>query len=190
MFSVEILLLGLALAMDAAVVAFAIGLLHSKISPVKKLQRGLLVALLFGFSQFGMLWLGSYAGYLFSFSSYGYLFQFVVAAIFVLIAVKFFQESLNTEDRNLEWKLVPVLLLAFATSVDALAAGVSFGTLPSSNLAALEVGAITFGASGTFYLISQFLRHIPERWLLRFASLIFLVLGSKIIMEFFNKGYL
>lgn len=188
MFSLEIIFLGLALAIDAAVVAFAIGLLNIKLSPFKKWERGFLVALLFGAFQFAMLWTGSYAGYIFSFSAYGYLFQFVVAAIFILIALKFFQESLSHEERNLEWKMIPMLILAFATSVDALAAGVSFGTLPNSTMAALEVGIITFTMTSAFYMVSQFLHHIPERWLLRFASVIFLILGVQTVWEFFYRG--
>ncbi len=188
MFFSEIVLLGLALAIDAAVVAFAIGLLNLKLPSSLRWQRGATVALLFGAFQFFMLWLGSWGGYLFSFSSYGYLFQFVVAAIFFLISLKFFQESLKHEERNLEWKILPMLLLGVATSVDALAAGISFGTLPNSTSAALEVGVITVVMAGAFYAFSQFLKQIPERWLLRFASAIFLFLGAQTVWEFFYRG--
>ena len=187
MFSLEIVFLGLALAIDAAVVTFAIGLLQVHLSKAERIKRGLLVASVFGLFQFLMLWLGSYAGYLFSFSSYGYLFQFVIVTIFFLIAFKFIQESISEEDRELEWGFMPLLLLGFATSIDALVSGVSFGTLPQPYVAAGGVGIITFLVCGLFYLISQFFKKIPDKWLLRFAGLIFLILGAQILLAFFYK---
>ncbi|WP_408096850.1 manganese efflux pump MntP family protein [Peredibacter sp. HCB2-198] len=187
MFTLEILLLGLALAIDAAVVTFALGLLQVHLSKGERVKRGLMITLAFGIFQFLMLWAGSYAGYLFTFSSYGYLFQFVVATIFFLIAFKFVQESLNEEDRDLEWGLMPLILLGFATSIDALVSGVSFGTLPQPYFAAGSVGIVTFLVCGLFYLISQFFQKIPDKWLLRFAGLIFIILGAEIVLAIFYK---
>lgn len=187
MFSLEILLLGSALAIDAAVVTFAIGLLQAHLSVAEKVKRGILVTLVFGLFQFFMLWAGSYAGYLFTFSSYGYLFQFVVATIFFLIAFKFVQESLNEEDRELEWGIMPLILLGFATSIDALISGVSFGTLPQPYIAAGGVGIITLLVCAIFYLVSQFFRKIPDKWLLRFAGLIFIILGAEILLAIIYK---
>ena len=170
MFAVEILMLGLALAIDAAVASFALGLIGLEIPHQEKWKRGLLVALIFGFFQFLMLWLGSLGGYLLSFSSFGHLFHLIVALIFLIIAVKIFQESFEKESKNVEWGLLPITLLGIATSVDALAAGVSFGTLPQTYFAALEVGCVTSTLCGIFYSLSQILSNIPHRWLLRFAG--------------------
>lgn len=190
MFSPAILLLGVALAIDAAVVTFAIGLLSLDLTPKQKVFRAFIVSGVFGLFQFLMLWLGSYAGYLFTFSSYGYLFQFIVASIFLIIAMKFIQESVKSEEKTLKWGLLPVLLLAFATSIDALASGVSFGTLPHSYLAASEVGLITFSVCLAFYFISQFFKQIPDRWLMRIAALIFIFLGGQIILGLMSRGAL
>lgn len=191
MFSLEIVLLGLALAIDAAVVTFAIGLLHYEMSPFEKLKRGFLISLAFGIFQFVMLWVGAYAGFLFTFSSYGYYFQFVVALIFFGLALKFVQESLKIEEKKHEWGLIPVVILAFATSIDAMASGVSLGTLPRAYFAAIEVGLITFSVCGGFYFMSQFFRQVPDRWLLRFGAVIFLFLGVQIfwgLKHVFLKG--
>ncbi len=191
MFSLEIALLGFALAVDAAVVTFAIGLLHYDKPSSEKFKRGLLVSLAFGFFQFAMLWLGAYAGYLFTFSSYGYYFQLVVGIIFFALSVKFIQESLKDEEKNLHWGFIPILILAFATSIDAMASGVSLGTIPHAYLSALQVGVITFLVCSAFYFISQFFRSIPEKWLLRFSGAIFLFLGAQIFWGFkhvFFKG--
>ncbi|MFP5384654.1 MAG: manganese efflux pump MntP family protein [Bacteriovoracia bacterium] len=184
MFVLEILFLGLALAIDASVVAFALSLLHKDETTSLKVSRGVIAALVFGFFQFLMLWFGSYFGYLFTFSSYGYFFQFSTGFIFIALALKCVHESFSLEERRVEWSIVPFLLLAFVTSIDAFAAGISLGTLPRAWFAALEVGLITFVMCGSFYFLGQFFRDIPDRWLLRFAGLIFFVMGGQIIWSY------
>jgi len=186
MISMEIVLLGVALAIDAAVVTFAIGLLHLELSVVHRTHRGLIICSAFGIFQAVMLWLGSYAGYLFTFSSFGYYFQLAIAVIFFGLAVKFINESMNMEEKKHEWGLLPVIILAFATSIDAMAAGVSLGTIPNTHYVATEVGLITFLICGCFYFLSHFFREIPDRWLLRGASLIFIFLGAQTIWTIKN----
>lgn len=181
MFSFEIVLLGLALAIDAAVVTFAVGLLHMDITPAKKMKRCLLLSGAFGVFQALMLWLGSYTGYLFTFSSFGYFFQVGVSVIFFGLALKFVQESLSLAERKVEWSMIPIIILAFATSIDAFAAGISLGTIPFAYLAATEVGIITFALCSGFYFLSQYFGQIPDKWLLRFAAVIFVFLGVQII---------
>jgi manganese efflux pump family protein len=185
MFTLETQILGLALAIDAAVVTFALGILHLDLPKPQRWSRGAFLAMLFGISQFLMLWLGSYGGYMFSFSNYGHLFQFVVAGIFFLIGIKFLQEALDQTERELQWGVWPLLMLAFATSIDALAAGVSFGTLPRPWLLALEIGLITFVICGLFFLLSNFFHRLPEKWLLALASLVFFILGGRIVLDYF-----
>ncbi|HXH74981.1 MAG TPA: manganese efflux pump [Bacteriovoracaceae bacterium] len=190
MLNPEILLLGLALAIDAAVVSFAIGLLNHDGKTSTRIMRGLVTASAFGLFQFLMLWLGSYAGFVFTFSNYGYLYQLVVASLFVLIAAKFFHESFETDRKELTWGTLPLIIMGIATSVDALAAGVSFATLPRPYLIAGDIGIITFLLCGLFYLFSQFFKNIPEKWLLRLAGIIFLALGGNIVRTFIFKGAL
>lgn len=180
MFPLEIVLLGLALAIDAAVVTFAVGIIHLEHHVTKRIQRGFIISAVFGLFQAFMLWLGSYGGYLFTFSSFGFYFQIAIAVIFFGLALKMFQESLNIEEKKIEWGLIPVTILAFATSIDALLAGISLGTIPRAHLAATEIGVITFSVCGGFYFVSQFFRQIPDRWLLRFAALIFAFLGFQV----------
>lgn len=191
MFSVEIVLLGLALAIDAAVVTFAIGLIHLELSQAGKLKSGLLISLTFGLFQTMMIWLGSYTGFLFSYSKYGFYFRLIVGVIFLGLSVKCVQESFNQEEKKIKWDIFPIIILSFATSIDAFAAGIGLGTLPQPILAATEVGVITFLTCGLFYLFSQFLSQIPDRWLLRGAAMIFLFLGGDIFWGYkhlFFKG--
>ena len=180
MFNSEILLLGLALSIDAGVVTFAISLLHERDTPVLKLRNALLTALAFGVFQFGMLWLGSFAGYIFTFSSIGYYFQLVVGLIFFGLAFKCLFESFDKAEKKIEWGVIPIIILGFATSIDALASGISLGTLPHPYLISIDVGLITFTVCSLFYLIGQFFKYIPDRWLLRLAAVIFIILGGQV----------
>lgn len=190
MFDSEIAFLGMALAIDAAVVTFALGLLVVKEPPLTRILRGLTMCLLFGFFQGLMIWAGSFAGYFFTFSSWGYLSQLLVALIFIFIGLKFFREAQGTDkERILSHGLLPLLGLAIATSLDALASGVSLGTYPQPWAPALDVGMITLVICGLFFILSQFLENIPEKWLLYFAGGVFNFLALKILFPYFVRGF-
>ena len=178
----EIKLLALALAMDAAAVSFAYGLLCRELPRKERWIRGALIGFVFGFFQFLMLWMGSLGGYFFSFSAWGHLFQFVAGGCFVLLAIKCFQESFEKEDPDLKWGIGPLLLLGLATSIDALAAGVSLGTLPQTYFLAFEVGLITTFTCTIFYWASRFFNNIPDKWLLRIAGVIFGIMAIRILL--------
>lgn len=176
----EITLLGIALSIDAAVVTFALSLLHEHDAKHIKIKNALMVTTTFGFFQALMLWLGSYGGYIFTFSRFGHYFQIFIGIIFLALGLKCIQESFSKNEKKVEWGIFPVLILGGATSIDALAAGVSLGTIPGPHLAALEIGFITFMSCSCFYLIGQFLTQIPDKWLLIFAGLIFLCLSGQV----------
>lgn len=186
--TLEILLLGLGLAIDAGVVSFALGLSISHEHSRHRLLKGIFITLLFAFFQFLMLWVGSYGGYLFAFSSYGYLSQVVVCGVFLLIGIKLFQEAQKDQEKHLTWGFVPIMILAFATSIDALAAGISLGTLPDAHVMAIKIGVITFVVCSIFYGLSLLFRSIPERLLMRVGGFIFIGLGLRIVWHYITTG--
>jgi putative Mn2+ efflux pump MntP len=183
MFSPEIVLLGFALAIDAAIVSFALGLLGKEGTFAQHLHRGILACLTFGFFQFLMLWLGSYGGYILSFSAYGYLFQIVVSFIFFMIATKLIKDSFEDKLPDVKPGFISLAVLAIVTSIDALGAGFSLGTLPQTYLIASEVGVITALVCGIFYTCSQYIPSIPTKWMFRLASLAFFVLCGKSLIH-------
>lgn len=185
MFSLETTLLGVALALDAAIASFAIGIINIDLPRTQKISRGIFACGLFGVFQSLMVWLGSLGGYFFSFSNYGYLFQLVVILIFFAIGMGILQNSFKEEEDPIEWGFVPVLILAFATSVDALASGVSMGTLPLVYLSAIEIGLITFFICGLSYVSTKYLKSLPTKWLLRLASCIFFFLSGRILISYY-----
>ena len=184
MFSLETTLLGLALAVDAAVASFAVGILNLDLSVAHKWRRGFLICLLFGFFQSLMIWLGSHAGYYLSFSSYGYLFQLIVGGIFIVLGVRVLQESLDGDNEPVVWGFFPLVVMAIATSIDALASGISLGSLPQTHITAIEIGLITFVMCSLGYGAAFFLKSLPGNWLLRFAAGIFFFLGGGIFYNY------
>ncbi len=185
MMNLETFLLGLALAIDAGVVTFALSLMQVDLPLKSRLGRGFLCAMTFGFFQFFMLWSGSYGGFVISFSQWGYFFPTIVASVFLLISLKFFHESTKTTKDQLVWGFLPLMVLGIVTSIDALASGISFGILPKAYLIAIDIGIITFMICSLFFILSQFFKNIPDKWLLRLAGVIFLGLGSNVIWTHF-----
>lgn len=188
MLTLDILILGLALAIDAAVATFALGVLGNGHSRTVKIGGAFYLAGLFGFFQFLMLWLGSRAGFFYMFSDYGHMFQLAIAGIFLLIGAKIMIDTFKNEDKKISWGLLPTVLVAIATSIDALAAGVSLGAMPETYLSALEVGGITFTLCLMFYFLSQVTTKIPDQWLQRFSGLTFLIMGIKVIFDYLRLG--
>ena len=184
MFSIETTLLGVALALDAAVVSFALGILSLENLKTEKLFRGVVTCLAFGIFQGLMNWLGSIGGYFLTFSSYGHLFQIIVSLIFLILALRFFQTSFKGEEASINWGLLSVLVLAFATSMDALVAGISMGPLPMAHINSIEIGLITTLICAIAFNLSFYFKALPTHWLLRLASGIFFFLGGKIFFEY------
>src|SRR5690606_36605973 len=122
-----------------------------------------------------MTWIGAYAGYQVAFSSYGLYFQVSVGFLFFFMAYKLVRDSETVETKKLEWVFLPIIMLAIATSIDALISGVSLGALPDTAAIALEIGLITFIVCGFFFILSQYLQKVPDNWLLRLAGLIFVI---------------
>lgn len=185
MFSLETALLGVALALDAAVASFAIGLLNLELPVRHRVLRASMVCGLFGFFQFLMVWIGSMGGYFLSFSSYGHLFQLVVSMVFLVIAVRVLQESFKKDEEAIEWGLFPLMILAVATSIDALAAGISLGTIPKAYISAIEIGIITFIICALASMSANVLKSFPTTWLLRLSSVIFFFLGGRILYDYY-----
>ena len=126
----EILLIGIGLSMDAFAVAIGKGLSMQKIN----YRAGLIIALFFGVFQAGMPLIGYYAAIRFE--------RYILAAdhwvafgLLVFIGGKAIVEAVKEirsgEKKEEEFKLRygELVILAIATSVDALAVGISFAFL-------------------------------------------------------------
>ena len=179
---IELILLAAGLSMDAFAVSICKGLAMEKIS-FKKMGT---VGLWFGGFQAIMPLTGYFLGS--SFEKYitgiDHWIAFVLLAI---IGANMIKESLSKEEENqndsLDFKTM--LLLAIATSIDALAVGITFALLPDVNI----VAAISFIGMFTF-LTSAFGVKIGNVFGIKYKSkaefaggFILIVIGLKILLE-------
>ena len=126
----EILLIGIGLSMDAFAVAVSKGLSMQKIN----YKAGLIIALFFGVFQAGMPLIGYFAAIRFE--------RYIVAAdhwvafgLLLFIGGKAIVEAIKEirsgekKEETFKLRYGELVVLAFATSVDALAVGISFAFL-------------------------------------------------------------
>lgn len=169
------LLLGFSLALDCFAISISQGIRSAAARPL------VMLALLFGLFQGGMLLLGHVAGQLLAgFLSWGM--KGLAAVLLVGIGLKMLRESRETEAEEAASlvRLQDYLLLSIATSIDALAAGISLNSLGiDALLATAVVGlfSLGLGLAGGF-----FGKQLGERFGKRaemFGGLVLIALGLK-----------
>ncbi len=180
---VELLSIGVGLAMDAFAVAVGKGLSMKRLS----LKNAGLVGFYFGFFQALMPVIGYFLGI--GFKDYITSIDHWVAFILLgLIGANMIKEAFGDEedvDDDLSFKTM--LILAIATSIDALAVGITFAFLQVNILyAALIIGVTTFVIS----VIGVKIGHVFG---LKYKSkaeiaggIILIAMGCKILLEHLN----
>ena len=136
----ELLLIAVGLAMDAFAVSICKGLSLQNIRPKHMLTAGVW----FGGFQALMPVLGFYTGRIFSSFVQNYS-NWIAFAILALIGINMIRDA--GEEENADASMAPkeMLLLAIATSIDALAVGASFALLHVQIIpAAALIGCTTF----------------------------------------------
>lgn len=145
---IEIILIGISLAMDALAVSVALAAAERKEFGWGKI---LLTAGAFGLFQALMPLAGWFGGCLAGaiFQAFG---KYIAAALLAFIGGKMIVDSRNGENVLFSYRML--IVLAFATSIDALLVGVSFACLqqPYVGLSVLLIGIITtlISAAGCF----------------------------------------
>jgi putative Mn2+ efflux pump MntP len=179
----ETALIGLALSMDTMAVAAAAGATERKFHT----RSALRMALYFGGFQALMPLLGwalgrNFVGYIAAYAS------IAACALLVFVGAKMLWESRRMEPEH-EPKTAPqsaheLVLLAVATSLDALAVGLSFSLLGVSILLpALCIGLITFSLSLGAYYAGSKVGHLFEGRAEALGGIILLALGIKILFK-------
>jgi putative Mn2+ efflux pump MntP len=136
----EIFLIAIGLSMDAFAVSIILGL------SVKKpgIKEFLIPGLFFGFFQALMPFIGYYAGTHFV-EKIQHLDHWVVFGLLGFIGGKMIKDSFSKQEQSKEvsFKFFNMLLLAIATSIDALAIGVSFAFFQINILTAIMIIGLT-----------------------------------------------
>ena len=181
----ELFLIGVGLSMDAFAVAVCQGLCRPRLS----LRFAAVVALFFG----GFQALMPLAGWLLGARFAGYIQQIAHWLAFLLLAAiggKMLWESFFDRENETVCASSVVLdyqqlfLMAVATSIDALAVGVTFAFLKVRILPAITViGCTTFGISWTGVVIGALFGGRLHRWAEAAGGGILVLLGCKILLE-------
>lgn len=177
---ITILFIGVGLAMDACAVSLAKGMNLDK-DKVKK--YALILALAFGFFQALMPAIGYFAGS--HFADYIQSIDHWIAFILLsLIGINMIKEEKEDEVKIHSISFKDILLLAIATSIDALAVGVSFAFLKVNLwIATTTIGITTFVLSFICVLFGKTLGNLFEKYAEYMGGSILILLGIKILIE-------
>ena len=178
----SLFILAVGLSMDAFAVSICKGLAMDHVT----LKKAGIVGLWFGGFQALMPAIGYLLGA--TFEKYITAFDHWIAFILlVLIGSNMIKESFSKEEEHTDasFAFKTMLLMAIATSIDALAVGVTFGLLPDVNI----IAAITLIGSTTFILSGVGLK-VGNVFGLRYKSkaelaggIILILIGIKILLE-------
>lgn len=141
MFFLESILIGISLAMDA----FAICLCQGLATKEKKINLALKLAITFGIFQGIMPTIGYFVGNIFSdkISAYGNILAFI---ILVGIGINMIREAGEEEECSIVNSFKTLMVLGIATSIDALAVGLSFSMEGKKEILipVIIIGIVTF----------------------------------------------
>lgn len=178
---IEIFLIGIGLAMDAFAVAVCKGLAMKKL----EWKKTIIIALYFGVFQALMPLIGFYLGATFEtlVTSIDHWIAFVLLGFIGgnMIRESFGDESDNCND-SVSFKTM--IVLAIATSIDALAIGITFAFLQTNiSLAVFVIGIVTFLVSLLGVKIGNKFGDKYESKAEFIGGSILLIMGIKILLE-------
>ena len=182
---VELLLIGVGLSMDAFAVAICQGLCMPRIN----WRHAVVIALFFG----GFQALMPFAGWLLGSQFAGYIQSFdhwVAFILLVLIGGNMVREALSPEEEETACAVAAKLdyrqlfLMAVATSIDALAVGVTFAFLKVDILTAIGlIGVVTFVLSAVGVQIGNIFGSKFKSKAELAGGIVLVVMGLKILLE-------
>ena len=181
----ELFLIGVGLSMDAFAVAICQGLCMPKLN----LRHGAIIALFFGGFQALMPFLGWVLGS--QFANYiQNIDHWVAFVLLALIGCNMIREALSPEDEEMscavDYRLdyKQLFLMAIATSIDALAVGVTFAFLRVKIIPAITlIGCTTFCLSLVGVVVGNFFGARYKRRAEFTGGVILVLLGLKILLE-------
>jgi len=188
------LLIGLALSMDA----FAVSVSASICTAAIPGRIALRAAFFFGFFQFAMPILGWYLGGTFKLLIQSYD-HWIAFALLGFVGGKMLWEGLRArnpaacpdpdeEKSHGIMKLDTLFVLSVATSIDALAVGLSYSMLGSPIMAAaVTIGITTFVTSALGIQFGRKLKSVLEEWAEIVGGSVLVIIGMKIALEHLIK---
>ena len=175
----ELLLIGVGLSMDAFAVAICQGLCMPKLNWRYTTE----IAIFFGGFQALMPFLGYHLGCVFSKKIQAY--DHYIAFIFLMIVgINMLKDAFSEEETNYNFKLLDLTILAFATSIDAFAIGMTFAFLEVAIYQALLIiGIITFLLCLFALQIGRYLNNKFQNKALIFGGVVLILIAFKTLLE-------
>lgn len=194
----ELLLTAVALSMDAMAVSIASGLTSKKV----RIRDAVLMALAFGVFQAAMPTVGFYIIPLLSkvFGSGVETFvrsvdHWIALILLAFIGGKMIYEAIRNEEEETPadpFRIGNILILAVATSIDALATGIVFSSFGFSTgrliFSVLLIGCVTFALSLFGVLAGKKLGERFKRWAELAGGIVLVAIGLKIFIEHLIGG--
>ena len=178
---IELFILAVGLSMDAMAVSICKGLSVQKLKP----RHALITGLYFGGFQAGMPLIGYFLGR--SFQSYiESVDHWIAFVLLALIGANMIKESFGAaEECNCSFCPKAMLPMAVATSIDALAVGVTFALLPDVNITAAVsfIGVITFTLSAVGVYVGNFFGARFKSKAELTGGIVLILMGGKILLE-------
>jgi len=178
---ISILLIGVGLAMDAFAVAVCKGLSMKKLES----KKAIIIALYFGIFQGAMPVIGYFLGTAFE-SFVTQIDHWIAFILLGIIGINMIKEAFgcNCENTNDKVDFKTMVVLAIATSIDALAIGITFAFLKTNiTLAGIVIGITTFILSLIGVKIGNEFGNKFEKKAQIFGGIILILIGTKILVE-------
>ena len=179
----SIFMIGIGLSMDAFAVSIARGMTMKK---EDLLRYALTLGFFFGVFQAVMPLIGWWAGSYFQ-EFIASIYHWIAFGLLSIIVGNMIRESLRGEEEACEDKsltLKTILILAVATSIDALAVGISFAFLQVHIWTAITViGVTTFVLSFIAVYLGNRLGDLLEKYAGILGGIILILIGTKILLE-------
>lgn len=175
-------LIGIGLSMDCFAVSLAIGMTIK----TRLIVAAAIIAVFFSLFQAGMTIIGWLAGV----SIIGVISAYDHWIAFILLAIaggKMVREGILGEENENPIEVlrcIPLIFLSLATSIDALAVGVSFGVLHMTILLpAIIIGIVCYGISFTGVMLGKQLEAILGNKMEILGGAVLILIGIKILFE-------
>lgn len=179
----SIFFISIGLSMDACAVSLAKGMSFDK---KDLLKYAFILAFAFGFFQALMPAIGYFAGIRFTeyIQAFDHWIAFILLSFIGINMIREGKEEKEDNEKSTSLAFKDVLILAIATSIDALAVGVSFAFLKVNLLeAVLTIGCTTFILSFFCVLFGKKLGSLFEKYAEFLGGGILILLGLKILIE-------
>ncbi|MEI8331289.1 MAG: manganese efflux pump MntP family protein [Methanomicrobiales archaeon] len=172
--------IGIGLSMDCFAVSLAIGVT----TKTRLVYAAVIIAIFFGVFQAGMTAIGWVSGssVIGLISAYDHWIAFILLAI---VGGNMMWEGIHGGEENAHIEVIhlaPVIILSLATSIDALAVGISFGVIQTAILVpALIIGIVCCVFSFAGVLLGEWLEDILGSKLEILGGLILILIGTNIL---------